>query len=224
MPRRGLVLAVLATGCSAGERGARAPEPAAGPAMVIARARDAGTAPVTIIDAAAMASLDAGAAPAAPIAGEPEVELAVLQGFPGLDLVESSNHAFHEHGGDAAKISHAALTFEVRDGRAHVIAVHRIELLRAHCREDTWHDRTRLTITGYEAYAWTSHDPIATGRARVTLPAGDPQRYGVTVRFAPVAAYQACDRFGFAIDLVVDGARFQTEIPLDVTRFEPLRP
>jgi hypothetical protein len=58
----------------------------------------------------------------------------------------------------------------------------------------------------------------------VTLPA-TPARdpYVISVRFAPVDAYQACDRFAFAVRLVVDGTAVELEAPLQVTRYEPLR-
>ena len=44
----------------------------------------------------------------------------------------------------------------------------------------------------------------------------------ISIRFKMVEAYQACDAFGFALDLVVDRVRHQFELPLDVTRIEPI--
>ncbi|MBA3391359.1 MAG: hypothetical protein H0T89_01890 [Deltaproteobacteria bacterium] len=212
------IAVVLVAACSSGDR--RQPrEPSEAPPA---------DASVSVTVTATVDAATASAPPDPPPDDPPEpadapVVFEVAQSFPGIDLVESVNHARHEHGGKAASIGHASIKFEVRDGRAHTIEVKAIELLRAHCREEKWRDRTRLKITGHEAFNWTSSDPIAKGKASVALPANPPQRYSVRVQFVPVDAYQSCDRFGFAVDLVVDRVRFKTELPLEVMRFEPIR-
>jgi hypothetical protein len=50
-----------------------------------------------------------------------------------------------------------------------------------------------------------------------------PDLYSVGASFTGVSAYQACDRFAFAITLVVDGRSVSIEAPLRVKRYEPLR-
>lgn len=169
---------------------------------------------------------DAAVAADAPVVvkpGEPVVVFAVVRSLPGIDLVESANYASHAHGGAPAAIGSASINFEVRDQRAHDVAVQKIELLRGHCGDTTWSDRTRLTLTGHEVYTWTDYDPIARGTAAVNLPAGGPRRLSVKVLFAPVTAYQACDRHAFAIELTVDQVPVTIEIPLSVKRYEPMR-
>jgi len=174
-------------------------------------------------------TIDAAVAPVpdAPVVEDVVVDaapppLAVLRQLPGIAIVESMNEARHEHGGKPASIGNVAVNFEVTDHRSHAVAAERVELLRAHCRETAWHDRTPLKIAEYQLYDWTNPDPLATSKSRIALPAA-PGRYQVSSGFAAVAAYQACDRFGFALRLVVDGARMDLEVPLEVIRFEPLR-
>jgi hypothetical protein len=167
------------------------------------------------------------AVPDAPVVEDVVVDaapppLAVLRQLPGIAIVESVNEARHEHGGKPATIGHVAINFEVADRRAHAVSAERVEMLRAHCRESAWHDRTPLHITEYQLFDWTNPDPLATSKSRIALPTA-PGRYQVAIGFASVTAYQACDRFGFALRLVVDGARVDLELPLDVIRFEPLR-
>lgn len=176
--------------------------------------------PIVITDAT-----DAAVAADAPVAvepAEPVVVFAVIRSLPGIDLVESANYASHAHGGAPASIDSASINLEVRDQRAHDVAVQKIELLRGHCRDTTWSDRTRLTIAGHEVYTWTDYDPIARGTAAVNLPAGGPRRLSVKVLFAPVTAYQACDRFAFAIELTVDQVPVTIENPLQIKRYEPM--
>lgn len=48
-------------------------------------------------------------------------------------------------------------------------------------------------------------------------------RFQVTAFFAPVPVYQACDRFGFQLELAIDGRSVSLELPLEVKRYEPLR-
>lgn len=213
---RAVSLAVLAA-CSAGDRPGSEPltrtiPNAAGSSLVTGGAPVAGDAPAGID-----APVTADAAVIAPAA------LSVIRSLPGIDLIESVTHAQHAHGGSPASIGSASINFEVRDQRAHDIAVQKIELLHGHCRETTWSDRTPLTLAGHEAYTWTDYDPIARGGPGVTLPAGKPRRFAVRVLFAPVTAYQACDRFAFAIDLTVDRVPLAIETPLQVMRYEPLR-
>jgi hypothetical protein len=200
-----LAALVLVSACSGRDRPARlAPEP-----------------PPPTVDAAAAPDATAADAPAV-AAADPPVALAVIRSLPGIDLVESATHASHGHGGPPASIDAAQLNFEVRDQRAHDVAVTKLELLRASCGEATWSQRTRLTVTGHEVYPWTGYDPIARGGAGVTLPAGGPRRLGVKVLFAPITAYQACDRFAFAIELTVDRVPVTIETPLLIKRYQPM--
>ncbi len=147
---------------------------------------------------------------------------AVLHALRGIDVVESVNHASHMHGGDAASIHDAALNVLVTDGRVHTVKVTKLELLRGHCRTTTWASRTPLGVTGYTVNDWDSVDPLATGTSSVTLPAKS-DLYSVTVSFDGVSAYQACDRFAFAVSVVVDGTVVAIEVPLQIKRYEPLR-
>jgi hypothetical protein len=151
----------------------------------------------------------------------PPVELAVLQRVPGVAIIQSENSVEHEHGGKPATLDHAWIKFDIEDRRPHAISAERVELLRAACRETDWHDRKPLRVTGYRLYR-DDADPIATGHVRIALPTV-PNRYTIAISFAPVTAYQACDRFAYAVQLIVDGARISLELPLDVMRIEPLR-
>ena len=148
--------------------------------------------------------------------------LAVVHSFPGIDLLESSASASHEHGGAAAKILSLPIMFEVNDRRTHEIETKRVELLRRHCMEKQWHSRQVVQLGGHFKYRDDMPPGGVPGTARVVIPSGEPQRYAVLIRFAAVDVYQACDVFGFSIDLVVDRVRHVFEIPFDVTRIEPL--
>jgi len=163
------------------------------------------------------------AAPAPPTPLQVETPLKLLHSFPGIDLVESSNAAIHEHGGDAARIGHVMLVFDISDRRAHEIEAKQVEMLRRHCSETAWHSRTPLKIRGYDASTAGGANGVV-GDARLVLPPGVPRRYRVSIRFDSVDAYQACDAFGFALDLVVDRVRHKFELPLDITRIDPIDP
>ena len=162
------------------------------------------------------------ASPAADSQGRPDFP--VLHALPGIDVVASSNQASHMHGGSPASIEGASVNVVVKDSRAHTIEVTKLELLRGHCREKTWTSRDSLTVSGYEVYDWDNVDPLAkhAAFAPLKLPA-KPELYSVKVLFDAVSVYQACDRFAFAIWIVVDGKSLDLETPLDVKRYEPLR-
>ncbi len=151
-----------------------------------------------------------------------DTPLAVLHSFPGIDLLESSASAMHVHGGDAAKILSLHLAFEVHDRRTHEIETKRVELLRRHCMEKEWHSREVVQLGGHFTRRDDHEAGGLPGTARLLIPAGEPQRYAVLIRFAAIEVYQACDHFGFAIDLVVDRVRHVFEIPFDVTREDPI--
>jgi hypothetical protein len=153
-----------------------------------------------------------------------DAPLAVLQSFPGIDLLESSASAMHEHGGDAAKILSLSLMFEVHDRRTHEIETKRVELLRRHCMEKEWHSRDAVQLGGHFKRVEGEQAKALPSTVRLVIPAGEPRRYAVLVRFAAVEVYQACDHFGFAIDLVVDRVRHVFEIPFEVTRIDPIDP
>jgi hypothetical protein len=147
--------------------------------------------------------------------------LAVLQRVPGVAIMESRNFAQHGHGGPPASLDRVFIIFEIEDRRPHAISAQRVELLHASCRETAWRDRTPLHVTGYRLYRDTE-DPIAKSPLRLALPAV-PGEYSIEIAFTAIRAYQACDRFAFAVQLVVDGARIPLELPLDIKRLEPLR-
>jgi hypothetical protein len=147
--------------------------------------------------------------------------LQVLQRVPGIAIMESRNFAQHGHGGPPASLDRVFIIFEIEDRRPHAISAQRVELLRASCRETAWRDRTPLHVTGYRLYRDTE-DPIAKNPVRLALPAV-PGEYSIEIAFTAISAYQACDRFAFAVQLVVDGARIPLELPLDIKRLEALR-
>ena len=153
---------------------------------------------------------------------EPRPTFAVLHSRPGIDVVESINHASHIHGGAGAAIDHASINVRVKNAKPHTISVRKLELLRGPCQTTTWDSRKRLVVTGYLLHDWDTADPIATGKKAITVQA-KPDLYQVRVAFDGVAAYQACDRFAFAIQLVVDGKHVAIEAPLEIKRKEPLR-
>jgi hypothetical protein len=149
--------------------------------------------------------------------------LAVMRGLPGIDVVESVNQASHVHGGEAAAIDHAQINFQVKDTKPHALEVTKLEMLRGHCRETTWSSRDALVVTGYAVYDWENTDPLAkfAAFAKVRLP-NTPDLYSVAVTFDSLSVYQACDRFAFAVKMVVDGKALEIEVPLQVKRYEPL--
>lgn len=179
--------------------------------------------PSPVVAASDPAPIDAGAAPidaAAPPNARPVFE--VLHALAGIDVVESETRVWHIHGGAPAKVYVASINVVVKDARAHTIRATGLELLRGHCRTTTWDSRTALAITGYTLHDWDSADPIATGATKITLPATS-DLYSVGIEFQGVSAYQACDRFAFAVQLVIDGTKVSLEVPLQVTRRDPLR-
>jgi len=150
--------------------------------------------------------------------------LAVIQSFPGIDLMPSFNAVFYEHAGDPATVKSMVLMFEVQDHRAHAIEVRKLELLHRHCRSEHWDDRKTIELG--EIVVTFSHDTpdtgtqlVASGRTHVTIPAHEPSRYAVQLGFAkPLVVYQKCDDFAYGLDLVVDSIRHQTETLFEVNR------
>ena len=163
------------------------------------------------------------ATPPPPPTARTRPNLAAIQALPGIDVVESANQASHVHGGDGASIDHASVNFLVKDGKTHTLEVGKLEMLRGHCRETTWTSRELLVVTGYAMYDWDSADPLAKlpPFAKVRLPA-KPDLYSVSIGFDAFSVYQACDRFAFAIRMVVDGKPVELEVPLQVKRYEPI--
>jgi hypothetical protein len=211
---RWLLLAVLA--CGNREPPPRSPPgPSVGGAAV---PRDAAAVVETLADAAPATVL----APRADV-DRPPPQLAVLHRGRGVDVVESINDAEHAHGGAPAKVYEIRINFEVHDRRAHSVSINKLEWLHGYCNDDKkWADRKPLAVTGYRLYGWDDDDPLDAGKQRVALPA-KPGRYQVVAGFHGFEAYQACDRFAFAMTLELDGSRFPLELPLEVTRIEPLR-
>lgn len=214
--QRAWVLGVVAA-CGATE--APPVKPTTVPAPVVAPVVE----PAPVVATTETAPIDAGAPPVAadaPASDRPV--FAVLHALAGIDVVESETRVWHIHGGAPAKVYVASINVVVKDARAHTIRATRLELLRGHCRTTTWDSRTALAITGYTLHDWDSADPIATGATKITLPATS-DLYSVGIEFQGVSAYQACDRFAFAVQLVIDGTKVSLEVPLQVTRREPLR-
>jgi hypothetical protein len=140
----------------------------------------------------------------------------VVKAWPGIDLVESDNHAIHTHGGPPATLAAVTVRLAVRDRRPHKVALAKLQLLEGHCNDTAWTQRTTLGIGTHEIYG------VGTpSRGSVTLP-GDPDTYTVKVAIDnPPDVYNACDRFAFAITVEVDGVPADVVIPLHVEREEP---
>ena len=143
----------------------------------------------------------------------------MLHALPGLDIVESRNHAIHTHGGPPANIDHMTIRVRLHHG-THVVKVTKLELLSGHCNSSTWSDRDPLQPTHYALHDWDHNKPVATGTTDLTL-AVRPDLYAIHVHFATQQAYNACDRFGYAVTLLVDRTPVQLELPLTVEREEP---
>ncbi|MEO8703769.1 MAG: hypothetical protein ABI867_27210 [Kofleriaceae bacterium] len=156
------------------------------------------------------------------VVADPRPKLAVKKALPGVDVVESVNQASHVHGGSPVSITEASVNLVVKDGKAHTVVVSKLELLRGNCNETTWSSRDVLKPLGYEIHDWDTVDPVAKGTTKITLPAKS-DLYSMSVRFAPVSAYQACDRFAFSVRMLVDGKPVALEAPLQIKRYEPLR-
>lgn len=203
------IVILLAMGCAGSEVTQVKPPPADEP-------------PKPASDAAPLARTQADAAIDAATPSRERPVFAVLHARPGIDVVESVNHASHMHGGSPASITHASLNVVVKDAGPHVVSVAKLELLHGHCHKTTWTKRDLLKVKGYEVHDWDAVDPVATGTTDVTLPHA-PDLYSVYVQLAtPALAYSACDRFAFAVKLVIDGTPLALEVPLDVTRYESL--
>ncbi len=150
-------------------------------------------------------------------------KLAVVHAFAGLDLVETINQEMHIHGGTPATVAKARMNFQLRDGKTHVVIAKKLELLHGYCNDPKkWAERKLLAVSGYQVNDWDHADAVASAKDRANLPA-KRDLFQVVVAFEGVSAYQACDRFGFALSLDVDGKTAEVELPLDVIREEPLR-
>jgi hypothetical protein len=159
--------------------------------------------------------------PAPVDAGSPQPQLAVLHALPGIDIIESSNSAIHDHGGKPADISHVRINVRVYGGR-HIIRVTSLALLDGRCGTTTWSTRTPLTPQGHKLTTWSGAVVFASRTDEIAVPL-QPDRYSIAINFPAVPVYQACDRFAFAVTLSVDDTPVDLELPLDVTREEPLR-
>lgn len=143
----------------------------------------------------------------------PRPELAVRYAFPGIDIVESSNHFIYSHGGPPAKVDHASLVVEVRDARAHTIAVRSVAIAST-CKPDIADLRT-LKRRGHELFTWDTNQSIAKGAARVRTPAGKPDRHRIVVHVKELSTTAGC---AFVLDVVVDRVRRKIVLPLTLER------
>lgn len=139
---------------------------------------------------------------------------AVLRAFPGIDIVEVSNHHIYSHGGPPAKIAAASFGLDVHDARAHTISVRKIAILWSCAAKPDPRTVRTLKRTGHELRGGDDA-VIAFGPARVVTPGGKPARYVVKVNFKEITATEAC---AFAIDLVVDRVREEIRLPLTIER------
>lgn len=153
---------------------------------------------------------------------EPPTIFAIVKRLPGLHLLESESYARHVHGGSPANIHETSVRLENIDGKAHKITVRGLEFLRRHCRSKKWNQRRKLEVTEVGIHGWNDLDDVATGVNGITVPK-KRGLYSMQVRFPGLSAYQACDGFGYAIELEVDGDRPAMEIELHIKRFEALR-
>jgi len=118
---------------------------------------------------------------------------------PAVELGPGRNHVIHTHGGDGAIVSRVELVVHADDDRAHTIEVRGIELL----------------VGSGNAKDWFSRTPLAVENRVIAVPAGARRVY---LTFAAVEVYNACERFAFAVDVVIDGDRRSLEVPLTVER------
>ena len=142
----------------------------------------------------------------------------------GIELRSATTAASHTHGGKPAAISGTELEVRTLDDRPHRIAATALTLLRAHCLSTGWHSATALTVTALHAslLAPASGPDLAGSAAGIDLPAGAGIDYQLRIGFEATTVYQACDLFGFSVTLLVDGQATTLELPLEVTRYEPM--
>jgi len=141
-----------------------------------------------------------------------KVELEVLHEFPGIDIVFSVNDRIMQHGGRPASIDNMSINFEVRDTRAHTIAVRDLAMT-SDCKSKK-RKFDKLKIKGLELSPWDSNKPDK-GTASVSTPSGKAARYQLRVRFDEVKSSEGC---AFAVDLVIDRVRKKIELPLRITK------
>lgn len=139
----------------------------------------------------------------------------------GVEVLPVTGYAQHVHGGAPAKVASTSLRLEAGDAAPHEVRVVGVELLSRVCRETAWSSRSPLQVRGV---TWSpspdGEDEDVAGAVPVLTVAGS----GVLrVRFDAVSVYQACDGFGFAVSLELDGVAHEVEVPLEVKRYEPLR-
>jgi hypothetical protein len=155
----------------------------------------------------------------APIATAPEPQPGIIQSLSGVDLLHTVQTVRHNHDGRPARLGHALLEVDIRDRNAHSIAARSVELLHAHCYSAGWDERTPLTIADHAAASADLELWDIEGTARgVTIPAGSPRRVRLIIGFKAVEVYQACDKFGFALQLSIDSTPVALETDLRVVR------
>jgi hypothetical protein len=140
-------------------------------------------------------------------------DLPVLHAFPGIDIVESSNHVTYSHGGPPPKLDHAELVVEVRDARAHTISVRSIGIVST-CEPKSG-DVRGLKLKGHELRVWGTAKLVAKGTASIATPAGKPDRHRIRIVFKELSTTVGC---AFALDVVVDRVRKKIELPLTLER------
>lgn len=133
----------------------------------------------------------------------------VVESFPGLDIVESSNRVVVPSDGRAPTIAQLRIDFVVRDNRMHELEVKTLALESA-CGKRRAPTPKRLRVTSYELSRWGGGFPVV-GTASVRTPVGDARSYVLQVNFDGVTTLTGCR---YAIDLIVDRVRMTVKLPL----------
>src|SRR5450755_1161306 len=149
----------------------------------------------------------------------PRPDLATVEQFSGIDIVESRNEYDHEKGDSGAKMTEANIYVSNHDGKAHTLRIKKLELLHAHCNAQKWADRKTLSVSNYEVYGWVGLEPKMTDKAKAVVPA-DQDLFHVIAKIGSVQVYNECDKFAFGVSVDIDGTTKQVELPIKVTRNE----
>jgi len=134
-----------------------------------------------------------------------------------VKLLESKNHAIHGHRGKGAMIDDMSLQFEIADGKPHVIAVNKVELLWRGCNSGSsaWYSREEKPVKELELQYEKS--PVK-GDTSVTTTPGSKDAYVRVVFAEAFEVYNGCEIFAYGVELDIDGVRSTHEVPFNVER------
>lgn len=139
-----------------------------------------------------------------------------------LWVLPTHHEVWHTHGGDAAWVYDVSLGLQNVTSKPVSVEVSSVELLVGHCVQPGWFSRSPMELKKIEWSADLSRHAAKSQGAKHNL--APEQGAYAQITYKPVSVYNACERFAYGVNLLVNGVPQSLELPLNVVREEPYDP